>query len=204
MSEVMTPDPSEWTLYKGWKASLMEGGKAVFICGLGTSIATLMSGILPLTIPFMLPTIALCTMGVTIGHAYFSNKYMLRPAYRRLDPSRRLFIRWGSRIAFANLIVMIYSPATLFSAIVSPLAFAAFITVQKRVLDIQMYRQEAGLPLTVFERFAIGVLMFISMLVFGGLILAAALLGFSVEWLVDYFQLLPEVNSAIPSETLPN
>ena len=200
MSDQTTPEAAEWTLSRGWKASLTEGCKAVFICGLGTSIATLMSGLLPLTIPFMVPTIAIGTMGITICHAYFANKYMLRPVYRRLDPSRRLFIRWGSRIAFANLIVMIYSPATLFSGIVSPAAFAAFITVQKRVLDIQLHRQESGLPLTVFERCAIGLLLCISMVVFGGLILAAALLGFSVEWLLDYFQLLPDANTSIPAK----
>ena len=136
-------EPSiEWTIDRGWKAAITEGSQYIFFCGLGTSVATLMSGILPPTIPFMLPTIALGTLGVTICHAYFANKYMLRPAYRRLDPSRRLFIRWGSRIAYANLIVLVYSPSTLFSVLICPIAFSIFVTVQKRVLDIQLHRQE--------------------------------------------------------------
>lgn len=197
---VQTSSP-EWTIVLGWKAALMEGGKWVTVCGVMTSIATFMSGILPLTIPFMLPTIALGTLGVTLSHAYFANKYLLRPAFRRLEPSRRLFIRWGSRIAFANLIVVVYTPSTLFSAIVSPVAFATFITIQKRVLDIQQYRQDRNLPLTLFERFAIGSLMFISMVLFGGLLILAGLLGWSLEWALDYFQLLPDINT---ENGLPN
>ena len=191
MSEIVIESTPEWTLDRGWKAAITEGSRHIFFCGLATSIATFMSGLIPLTIPFMLPTIALGTLGVTLCHAYFANKYMLRPAYRRLDPSRRLFIRWGSRIAFANLIVMVYSPSTLFSVLISPLTFAIFVTVQKRMLDIQMLRQEKNLPLTIFERFAIGGLLLLSMIVFTGMLLLAAVLGLSVEWALEYFELLP-------------
>ena len=197
MSNIQIDSEPEWTVERGWKATITEGSRYIFFCGLGTSVATFMSGILPLTIPFMVPTITLGILGVTICHAYFANKYMLRPAYRRLDPSRRLFIRWGSRIAYANLIVIVYSPATLFSALISPIAFCIFVTVQKRVLDIQMHRQENDLPLTLFERVALGGLIGLTMMIFTGLLLVAAALGLSVEWALDYFDLLPQ---SIPTE----
>ena len=191
MTEQFAETSTEWTLARGWEAAIKEGGRYIFFCGLGTSIATFMSGIPPFSF-FMLPTVALGILGVTICHAYFANKYMLRPAYRRLDPSRRLFIRWGSRIAYANLIVIVYSPATLFSVVISPLAFGIFITVQKRVLDIQLHRQANDLPLRLFERFAIGVFIGISLCIFTGLILVAAALGYSLEWALYYFDLLPQ------------
>ena len=177
MSEAVIEPTPEWTLDRGWKAAITEGGRYIFVCGLATSIATFMSGVLPLTIPFMIPTVAIGTVGVTVCHAYFANKYMLRPAYRRLNPSAQAIYSLGSRIAFANLIVMVYSPATLFSVLISPMTFAIFVTVQKRVLDIQMLRQDKDLPLTLFERFAIGGLLVLSMLVFTGLLLLAAVLG---------------------------
>ena len=191
MTEQIGETETEWTLKRGWEAAITEGGRYIFFCGLGTTVATFMSGIPPFTF-FMLPTVALGILGVTICHAYFANKYMLRPAYRRLNPSRRLFIRWGSRIAYANLIVIVYSPATLFSVVISPLAFGTFITVQKRVLDIQLHRQENDLPLTLFERFAIGVFIGISLCIFTGLILVATALGYSLEWALYYFDLLPQ------------
>ena len=170
MSETNVEPTLDWTLERGWKATIKEGSRWIFVCGLATSAATFMSGILPLTIPFMIPTVALGTIGVTGCHAYFANKYMLRPAYRRMAPSRRLFIRWGSRIAFINLVVVIYSPATLFSVLISPVTFAIFVTVQKRVLEIQMHRELNNLPLTLFERLAIGGLLFLSMIVFTAMV----------------------------------
>ena len=197
MTDLNIEPSTEWTVDRGWKATITEGSQYIFFCGLGTSIATLMSGILPPTIPFMLPTIALGTLGVTICHAYFANKYMLRPAYRRLDPSRRLFIRWGSRIVYANLIVFVYSPSTLFSALICPMAFFIFVTLQKRVLDIQLHRQENALPLTLFERLAIGGLIALSMAIFTGLILIATALGLSVEWALEYFDLLPQTTPPV-------
>ena len=192
MSETVSESSQDWTIDRGYKVAISEGGRYIFFCGLATSVATFMSGILPLTIPFMLPTVALGIIGVTICHAYFANKYMLRPAYRRLAPARRLFIRWGSRIAFANLVIIVYSPATLFSFLISPITFILFVTIQKRILDIQMLRQERDLPLTLFERFAIGGLLMLSMIVFTGLLIVAAALGLSLEWLLDYFELLPK------------
>ena len=192
MTDLPSEPSTEWTIDRGWKATITEGSQYIFFCGLGTSIATLMSGILPLTVPFMLPTIALGILGVTMCHAYFANKYMLRPAYRRLDPSRRLFIRWGSRIAYAYLIIFVYSPSTLFSALICPIAFSIFVTVQKGILDIQLYRQENELPLTLFERLALGLLIGLSIVIFIALILIAAALGFTVEWALEYFDLLPQ------------
>jgi len=191
-----TPDTTtteEWTCTRGWKASIGEGVKPVFFLGLGTSISTMM-GATGLLLPIMLPTGILCTLGIPIVHAYFANKYLLNPGYRRLEPSRRLFLRWGGRIAFANLIALVYSPASLFSVIISPLAFMGFVTVQKRLLDMQLYRQERNLPLTLFERIALGLLMFISLFIVGSLILVAGLLGFSLEWALEYFNVLPQTS----------
>lgn len=191
-----TPDTTiteEWTCTRGWKASVKEGVKPVFFLGLGTSISTIMGGT-GLLLPIMLPTGILCTLGIPIAHAYFANKYLLNPGYRRLEPSRRLFLRWGGRIAFANLIALVYSPATLFSVVVSPLAFMGFVTIQKRLLDMQLYRQERNLPLTLLERIALGLLMFISLLIVGSLILMAGLFGISLEWALEYFNALPQTS----------
>ena len=193
--DATTPDvskpPVEWTCTRGWKASIKEGVKPIFFLGLGTSISTMM-GSTGLLLPIMLPTGILCTIGIPIAHAYFANKYLLNPGYRRLEPSRRLFLRWGGRIAFANLIALVYSPATLFSVVVSPLAFMGFVTIQKRLLDMQLYRQENNMPLAFFERMALGVLMFITIFVVGCLIVMAGLFGFGLEWALEYFNLLPQ------------
>jgi hypothetical protein len=197
--DATTPDvskpPVEWNCTRGWKASIKEGVKPIFFLGLGTSISTMM-GSTGLLLPIMLPTGILCTIGIPIAHAYFANKYLLNPGYRRLEPSRRLFLRWGGRVAFANLIALVYSPATLFSVVVSPLAFMGFVTIQKRLLDMQLYRQENNMPLAFFERMALGLLMFITVCVVGCLIVMAGLFGFGLEWALEYFNLLPQTTPA--------
>lgn len=189
MDSKITQDsqPLEWTCSRGWKASLSEGIKPIALLGLGTSIATVMGGFIPILLPIMVPTGLICTLAIPIVHAYYANKHLLNPGFRRLEPSRRLFLRWGGRIAFGNLIAMVYAPASLFSVIVSPLAFAAFISVQKRLLDMQLYRQEQNLPLTIVEKFALGLLATISIGVFMMLILIAGALGLSVEWIIDWY-----------------
>ena len=184
-------EQTDWTLDWGWKTTVTEGSRAIFICGLGISIATLMSGILPLTIPFMFPTIALGIIGVIICHIYYANKYLLHPSYSRLNSSRKLLIRWTSRIAFILLILMVYTPATLFSLIISPLSFTIFVTLQKTMIDAQLVRQQNNIPLNLMERFAIGGLLTLSLMILTGVLLLATALGLTVEWVIDYFNLFP-------------
>ena len=69
-----------------------------------------------------------------------------------------------------------------------------FVTIQKRLLDMQLYRQERNLPLTIFERIALGLLMFISLFVVGSLILIAGVFGISLELALDYFNVLPQTS----------
>ena len=48
------------------------------------------------------------------------------------------------------------------------------------------------MPLTLFERMALGLLMFVTVFVVGCLIVVAGLFGFGLEWALEYFNLLPQ------------
>ena len=196
MTEHKLEQQTDWTLDWGWKTTITEGSQSIFLCGLGISVATLMCGVLPLTIPFMFPTIALGIIGVVICHIYFANKYMLRPSYTQLNSSRKLMVRWGSRIAFVHLVLMVYTPATLFSLIISPVSFTIFVTLQKKILDVQLSRQQNDIPLTVLERFAILGLVTLSLTIITGVLVLTTALGLSVEWVIDFFNQLPAKNPA--------
>ena len=182
------PIDEKWSPEKGWEKCYKEGTKYIFICSVISTISALSTIFVPflsfLTIPINLISILL----MPIIHIVYARPNILNPAYAKLSPSRRIFLRWGSRLAFVQLVTYVYTPSVFWVAIITcPLGFLGFTKIQQKIISWQLDREEKGLPLTIIEKLALGLLLCFSAAIFFIAILFSAGIGFFIQWVMSLY-----------------
>lgn len=178
----------EWTPEEGWNECYKNGTNKILICALISTISAFFSVLIPISSFLTLPINIICIILIPILHIIYANRYLLTPAYKQLSPARRIFLRWGSRIAFVQLITYVYTPSVFWIAIITcPLGFLAFTKIQEKIISWQLEREEKGLDLTIIEKLALGILLFISAAIFFVAVACAAALGCIIQWAISLF-----------------
>lgn len=177
---------SDWNLEVAWKKCHQEATQKIFICAVLSTLCAFLTVMLPPISIVALPMNIICVLLVPLLHIFYANRHLLSPAYRRLSPARRLFLRWGSRLAFAQLVVYVYTPSVFWVAIMTcPVGFLGFTKVQQKAIAWQLYREENGLPLTMVEKILLGTLVVVSAGLFFLAITLAAAFGLAIEWMLS-------------------
>ena len=181
-----------WTSQIGWQDTLQHGFKAIVILSGISTLASLIATFAPFTILGSGLLVLICNLGIPLVHAWVSRKYLLNPAYRILSPARRLFLRWLSRLGFANLILYLYTPSIVWIALIScPLGFVGFTWIQHHYINWQITREKRKDPLHTLEKWALFGLAFVSITAFVILCITAATLGWLLQELLQYFDIIP-------------
>jgi len=116
--------------------------------------------------------------------------YLVREARRYLGPVRRLFTRWVARLAVLWLGVPGYA------AMVVPLAgiavgvatFAVLTGIVHVYTGWSLARERAGQPVLAWEAVLLGTLATVTVVVVLAVVIAAALLGWSVAAVVEWLR----------------
>lgn len=189
---------SEWTPRKGWENACQKALPPILFCGATSTLCAFGSTSIFLA-PFLAPIGIVATILVPIFHGWYANKYLLSPTYRRLSPTRRLFLRWGSRMLFLELILYVYTPSILWVAIVAcPMGFWVFTRAQLFCIEWQLEKEANGEPLTKIEKVILGVLFGISAILFFIMLLFAFLFGLAIQETIPIVQDLIQNISELP------
>ena len=191
----------DWTARGGWEAACKKAVPIIMYCGAISTFCTVVSITFPFFSIILAPIGILATFCVPIVHAWYANKFLLTPSYRRLSPSRRIFLRWGSRIVFLQLILYVYTPSILVVAIITcPLGFWCFTRVQLFCIEWQLKKESNGEPLTKIEKLALFLLFGISGIVFLILVAIAFLFGLAIQEAIPFIQDFIQQLSNIPEK----
>lgn len=180
-----TVDPvtpaSLWSSEKAWEKTKTDGLAKIAIAGGICSASSVLSTVVPVLSPLLLICSTVSTIAIPIIHIW-SSRHLLKPAYKYLSPSRRLFVRWLSRMAFANLTLYVYMPSIVWiSVLTCPLGFLIFTRVQQEYIAWQMYRETHKLPLHTVEYILLWGFGIITITIFTIAIVAAAALGYGIQ-----------------------
>ena len=153
----MSQQETEWSPEIGYASVIQRGIKPILILASISSACSILASTFLLIISWLLfPIIIVCNVLIPLWHLVLLRQELTNPVRRRLSSSRKLIVRWLSRLCFSSLVVWVYTPSIAWVAIITcPLGFYGYTYFQSKYLRWQLDREEQQIPMHIVEKFGL-------------------------------------------------
>jgi len=182
-------EAKEWTPEIGYQNIIDRGKKHILILSAVSSASSLLATVLLPFSAFFVPIIIICNVLIPLRHLLLLRQEHTNPARKRLSASRKLIVRWLTRLCFGSLVVWVYTPWIPWIVIITcPLGFYGYTYLQAKYLRWQLDREEQDIPLHIIEK--IGLYGFLSTVAISFVVMSFVMYsaGVGVEDIINNFE----------------
>ncbi|MBN2430288.1 MAG: hypothetical protein JXQ27_02380 [Acidobacteria bacterium] len=124
---------------------------------------------------------------LVLAHSLVIRYFLVAKARRVLSRTRRMFVRWITRLVllWAGSLGYGFTVLPVVGVVCGVATFAGLTSIVHAYTVWSLRREQADAPLTGWEKLVLGLLAGMTVLVLAGLLLAALLLGWTVNQLVN-------------------